>query len=65
MMKNAWLVTCPERAREMTLARIGPTHGVQSSPSESPIISPPLKPVLFCPCGTNLENLAKRISSSF
>ena len=55
-------VTIPVRASEITEAKIGPTHGVQRSPKESPIKNPGIKPGLVCPCGTNFDSLPKRIS---
>lgn len=45
-MRNASKVTVPVMARDMTEASIGPTQGVQRSPIEKPINSPPPNPVL-------------------
>jgi len=46
VIKKASKVTAPVIAREITDARIGPTHGVQRSPTEKPISNPPPNPVL-------------------
>ena len=46
-MRNALPVTSPERASEITDARIGPTHGAQRSPRLAPSKRPPENPVLF------------------
>ena len=64
MIRKASRVTIAVMAREMTEARIGPTHGVQRSPSDRPIKIPPLSPVLFCPCGIKLASLENSLSIS-
>ena len=46
----------------MTEAKIGPTHGVQSSPNEKPINRPPKKPVWFCDDGANPAKRLNQIS---
>ena len=44
-MNNASKVTVPVIASEITEASIGPTHGVQRSPTEKPMSKPPPNPV--------------------
>ena len=52
-------------AKVITDARMGPTHGVQSNPSEAPTTAPPAKPVLVAPLGANLEKKLNSFSKSF
>ncbi|EKE14609.1 MAG: hypothetical protein ACD_12C00392G0001 [uncultured bacterium] len=49
-------------AREMTDAKIGPTHGVQSNPTEKPISKPPTKPVFILSLFLKPESLEKSFS---
>lgn len=44
VMSSAEPLNCPVSAREMTDAKMGPTHGVHTSPILKPITIPPQKP---------------------
>jgi len=55
-------VTWPVTAREITEARIGPTQGVHSRPSDNPINIPPKKPLRFWLLPARGVSLANNIS---
>ncbi|OGJ49255.1 hypothetical protein A2229_02340 [Candidatus Peregrinibacteria bacterium RIFOXYA2_FULL_33_7] len=57
VITNASNVTVPVIARDMTEARMGPTHGVQSSPSENPINRPGANPDWILLRGRKPDNL--------
>ena len=63
MIRKVLKVMVPVRARVITEARIGPTHGVQIKPSDKPTKNPVQKPP-SCPenCGTLLTNKEKILS---
>lgn len=63
VIKNASKVTVPVIASDITDARIGPTQGVQRSPTEKPISSPPLNPVLPWFLGIKLASLENNRST--
>ena len=63
VIKNASKVTVPVIAREITEASMGPTQGVQRSPTEKPISNPPPNPVLPWLLGIKPASLENNLST--
>lgn len=61
---KASILTVPVIAKEITDARIGPTHGVHKSPKDNPTTSPDPKPDFKLAFGANLVSLEKSCSMS-
>jgi hypothetical protein len=54
--------TEPVNEREITEAKMGPTHGVHTSPRDKPMSTPPQKPSFCFVFGANATSLLKNIS---